>query len=230
IDALLKVDTPNGPCWHRYNNDGYGEHENGDDYDGAGIGRAWPLLTGERGHYEVAAGNIEDAKKLLQAMEKFANNGLLSEQIWDTDDIPGKGLYCGEHTGSAMPLTWAHAEYLKLCNSIVEKEIFDMPAYTRERYISQKTTCDFGIWRFEDQCNAVSAGKNLRIEVMAPGKVVWTDDDWEIKKTTETKDTGIGIHLADIKPGNKEVEKIQFTFYWKEADEWGGKKHATSIE
>src|SRR5699024_10366986 len=56
IDEILKVDTPNGPCWHRYNNDGYGEHENGDPYDGTGVGRAWPLLTGERGHYEIAAG------------------------------------------------------------------------------------------------------------------------------------------------------------------------------
>ena len=56
IDALLRVQTPHGPAWHRYNGDGYGEHENGDAFDGTGIGRAWPLLTGERGHYELAAG------------------------------------------------------------------------------------------------------------------------------------------------------------------------------
>ena len=79
IDAILKVDTPHGACWHRYNNDGYGEHENGDPYDGTGIGRAWPLLTGERGHYEIAAGNMDEAKKHLKAMDSFANYGLLSE-------------------------------------------------------------------------------------------------------------------------------------------------------
>ena len=67
IDAMLKVDTPNGPCWHRYNNDGYGEHKNGNAYDGTGIGRAWPLLTGERAHYEVAAGNIAEAKKIIES-------------------------------------------------------------------------------------------------------------------------------------------------------------------
>ncbi len=55
-DALLRVDTPNGPCWHRYNGDGYGEHPDGRPYDGTGIGRAWPLLTGERGHYELCCG------------------------------------------------------------------------------------------------------------------------------------------------------------------------------
>lgn len=57
IDALLKVDLPAGPCWHRYNDDGYGEHEDGRPFDGTGVGRAWPLLTGERAHYELAAGN-----------------------------------------------------------------------------------------------------------------------------------------------------------------------------
>ena len=60
IDALLKVETPSGPTWHRYNDDGYGEHENGTPFDGTGIGRGWPLLTGERAHYELAAGRIED--------------------------------------------------------------------------------------------------------------------------------------------------------------------------
>ncbi len=55
-DALLKVETPAGPCWHRYNEDGYGEHDDGSAYDGTGRGRAWPLLTGERGHYELCGG------------------------------------------------------------------------------------------------------------------------------------------------------------------------------
>ena len=29
IDALLAVELPQGPCWYRYNGDGYGEHEDG---------------------------------------------------------------------------------------------------------------------------------------------------------------------------------------------------------
>ena len=60
--ALLKVDTPVGPAWRRYNGDGYGEHEDGSPFDGTGIGRAWPLLTGERAHYELAAGRREEAE------------------------------------------------------------------------------------------------------------------------------------------------------------------------
>ena len=56
LDAVLKVDTPNGPCWRRYNHDGYGQREDGGPFVGYGKGRAWPLLTGERGYYELAAG------------------------------------------------------------------------------------------------------------------------------------------------------------------------------
>jgi glucoamylase len=135
IDAQLKVDTPQGPCWHRYNNDGYGEHEDGSPYNGTGIGRAWPLLTGERAHYEIAAGNFDKAESLLKTMEAFANNGLFPEQIWDTMDIPKEELFLGKQTGSALPLVWAHAEYIKLCWSLKHKTVFDMPLHTRERYI-----------------------------------------------------------------------------------------------
>ncbi len=230
IDATLKVDTPNGPCWHRYNNDGYGEHENGEPYDGTGIGRAWPLLTGERAHYEIAAGNIKGAKNLMKAMDAFANNGLLPEQIWDTDDIPEKALFCGKHTGSAMPLTWAHAEYLKLCASLSEKKIFDMPSYTQERYIKQKITSEFRVWRFDNPLKTLSEGKKLRIEVMSKAKVIWSDDDWETQHSITTKDSGIGIFVADIQKKNKKAEKIEFTFHWEEADNWENRNYSVETD
>ncbi len=116
IDAVLKVDTPVGPCWHRYNHDGYGQQEDGSPYTGWGKGRAWPLLTGERGHYELAVGG--DVKTYIKAMEGFASDTcLLPEQVWDEADKPESHLYLGKPTGSAMPLMWAHAEYIKLLRS-----------------------------------------------------------------------------------------------------------------
>jgi glucoamylase len=132
IDALLKVETPSGPTWHRYNDDGYGEHEDGAPFDGTGIGRGWPLLTGERAHYELAAGRIEEAKRLLTTLESFANEGgLLPEQVWDSPDIPERELHFGRPSGSAMPLVWAHAEYLKLRRSLRDGRLFDLPAPDR---------------------------------------------------------------------------------------------------
>src|SRR5207244_7759802 len=113
VDAFLKVDTAFGPCWRRYNHDGYGTHADGGPFEGWGQGRAWPLLTGERAHYEFAAGR--DVRKLIRTMEKFAFKGrMLPEQIWDAPDLKSAGMYLGQPAGSAMPLMWAHAEYVKL--------------------------------------------------------------------------------------------------------------------
>lgn len=134
IDETLKVETPFGPGWHRFTYDGYGERPDGSGYKEKGIGRLWPLLTGERAHYEIAAGNFEYAEKLLQTMEKFSENGLFSEQVWDVEDIPEKNLYLGRPTGSAMPLLWAHAEYIKLVLSLEAKKVIDMPDEVQKRY------------------------------------------------------------------------------------------------
>lgn len=230
IDEKLKVETPFGPCWHRYTNDGYGEDKDGNPYSnsGYGIGRAWPLLTGERGHYEIAAGNIEGAKHLLKAMDAFANNGLLSEQIWDTTDIPEKGLFLGKPTGSAMPLTWTHSEYIKLCFSIRDKKVFDMSPQTRDRYVNRKSTSPFTIWRFDWPCHKISSKKILRIEVLAIAMVHYSFDEWKTGNNIETKDTKLGIYTADIVISNQ-TEEIKFTFFWKEANKWENKNFAVKI-
>ncbi|RYY25940.1 MAG: glucan 1,4-alpha-glucosidase [Chitinophagaceae bacterium] len=138
IDALLKVELPNGISWRRYVGDIYGEDEKGNEYQeqgDKGIGRPWPLLTGERAHYEIAAGNFEYARILLGSMNNFADNGFLPEQVWDGEDIIEKKLLKGKPTGSAMPLTWAHSEYIKLCRSLADKQVFDMPISVYERYV-----------------------------------------------------------------------------------------------
>src|SRR5262249_14363492 len=91
IDSLLRVNLPQGPCWYRYNGDGYGEHQDGSPFNGTGIGRPWPLMAGERAHYELAAGRPKAAEELLRVMEGSTEGGrLLPEQVWDDDDIPAR--------------------------------------------------------------------------------------------------------------------------------------------
>jgi glucoamylase len=139
VDALLRVDTPSGPCWHRYNDDGYGEHADGSPYDGYGIGRAWPLLTGERGHYEIAAGRDEEARAMLRAMKNMSGRGgLIPEQIWDTAAVPAQNLFPGRPAGSAMPLVWAHAEFIKLTKSLRLGRPVDRPEPVWLRYAGNK--------------------------------------------------------------------------------------------
>ena len=221
IDELLKVETPFGPAWHRYNDDGYGEHDDGSPFDGTGTGRAWPLLSGERGHYELAAGRSDAAARLLKTMESFSNCGMIPEQIWDSADIGGRELFFGRPSGSAMPLVWAHAEYLKLRRSIREGKVFDMPPQTVKRYLVEKITSPFAIWRFNQKIRSMPTGKTLRIEAPSASMVRWTSDGWRTYEDVNTRDTGIGIHLAelpakDLQPGTV----LEFTFHWPDTDTW----------
>ncbi|MBU2711910.1 glycoside hydrolase family 15 protein [Zooshikella harenae] len=135
-EQSIKVETPNGPGFYRYNHDGYGEKQGGSDYTGEGKGRLWPLLTGERAHLEVAKKQSVD--QYIQAMEKFANEGnMLPEQVWDKAEGP---YQFGEGTGGATPLAWSHAEYIKLLKSKREHRIIDTPGIVAKRYQSCMTT------------------------------------------------------------------------------------------
>lgn len=199
IDTLLKVDTPFGPTWHRYNQDGYGEHDDGSPFDGIGIGRAWPLLTGERAHYELAAGRKRIAIELLQALEMFTSDGgLLPEQIWDSPDIPEKELFFGKPSGSAMPLVWAHAEFIKLLRSLRDEQVFDTPRQTYQRYVVDKISSPLAVWRPNAKCQIIPAGKILRVEVPWEALVEWTSNDWRTTQKTETLSSGLGMFYADL--------------------------------
>src|SRR6185437_14393071 len=195
IDATLKVDTPRGPAWHRYQGDGYGEHADGAPFDGTGIGRAWPLLTGERAHYELAAGRRRAAEQLAETLEAFAGeSGLLPEQIWDSADIPERELFLGSASGSAMPLVWAHAEYLKLCRSLRDGEVFDRPPQTVQRYLAKEpATSRHVIWRFNNKVRTISAQRTLRVETLAKAVVHWSVDRWRTVRDTPTHDTTLGV-------------------------------------
>jgi glucoamylase len=231
IDALLKVELPQGPAWRRYNGDGYGEHEDGEPFDGTGVGRPWPLLTGERAHYEIAAGRPAEAARLVATLSQFANEGgLLPEQVWDADDLPDKELLRGEPSGSAMPLAWAHAEYVKLCRSLADGHVFDMPPQTVRRYQVEKHGSPHTIWRFNHKCLKMPPGKTLRIELRAPAVVHWSSDGWRQARDLPTRDTGLGLHVADLPCGKLAGGiRIEFTFYWPQAERWEGRDFSVQI-
>ena len=231
VDELLKMETPSGSAWHRYNGDGYGEHEDGAPFDGTGIGRAWPLLTGERAHFELAAGRVEEAKRLLAAMESFANEGgLISEQVWDAGDLADRELFFGRPSGSAMPLVWAHAEYLKLRRSLQDGRLFDLPPQTVQRYLKDQTTSPRMVWRFNHKIRSMPAGKILRVETLVPAVVHWSGDGWRSVEDVPTVDTGLGIHSADLKTTGVSAEaEIDLTFYWPDAHRWEGENFVVRV-
>jgi glucoamylase len=208
--------------WRRYNGDGYGEHENGDAFDGTGIGRAWPLLTGERAHYELAAGRPDVARDLLATLEACANEGLLlPEQIWDGPDVPARELTFGRPTGSAMPLVWAHAEYLKLQRSLRDDRIYDLPRQTWQRYVIDRTASRHAYWRFNHRRRTIDHGRILRLEMLVPGVVHWTIDRWQTTHDATAADAGLGEYVVDIHTNSfSPGARIEFTFYWSDVDRW----------
>jgi glucoamylase len=226
IDHLLRVEFPAGPGWHRYPADKYGEHADGAPFtgDGQGIGRVWPLLTGERAHFELARGRRDEAERLLHTIESFNRSGMLPEQVWDADDLPERELFFGHPAGSAMPLAWAHAEYLKLARSLRDGAVFDMPPQTVERYLKRQQGSPHVIWRFNHKLLTMPAGRTLRIETRAPARIHWGVENWHRQQDTPTVDTGLGIHYADLPTADLPGDSvINFTFYWPEAGHWEGR-------
>ncbi len=229
IDAVLKTDFPAGPCWRRYTHDGYGQRDDGGPFIGWGRGRPWPLLTGERGHYELAAGR--DPRRYLAAMERFANSTqLLPEQIWDQPDIPRALLKYGYQTGSATPLMWAHAEYIKLLRSTSEGRVFDMIEEVSDRYMKPgRKPSRLRVWKSNRHVSSVFAGERLRIQASQQFTLHWSKDEWQHVNDTASNSTPIGFDYVDIDTAASDRAPIRFTFYWRETANWEGRDYPVQI-
>jgi glucoamylase len=228
IDGVLKVETPFGPCWRRYNHDGYGQKEDGSAYQGTGVGRAWPLLTGERGHYELAAGH--DPKIYIKALEAFADpTGLLAEQIWDQPDSPDGRMKFGRPTGAAMPLMWAHAEYIKLLRSVKEGQVFDLIPAVADRYLKRRDCRPLEIWKINRQPRSIAAGMTLRIQAADGFVLRWTNNEWREVHDSPSTPTEVEIEFVDIDVPKEQRAPLHFTFYWPGEDRWEGRDFQVAV-
>ena len=224
IDHVLRAELPEGPAWHRYNQDGYGEHTDGAPFDGTGIGRLWPLLTGERAHYALAAGDKAQAAALLDTREACGSDGfMLPEQVWDSADVPARELRLGRPSGSAMPLVWAHSEHVKLLRSLADGAVFDMPPQPVQRYQVRQQRARVQPWREQFQPAALPAGRALRVELPVPATVRWTSNAWRTVQDQPTADTGLGVHAAEL-PTEALAAGAQVVFTWfvHEGGAWSG--------
>ncbi len=227
IDDVLKRDLPQGPCWRRYNHDGYGEKADGSAYDGTGEGRSWPLLTGERGHYELAAGR--DPLPFIQAMEGFANEGgMLPEQVWDAEDSSDGKMKRGSPTGSAMPLCWTHAEYVSLVRSHKDGVCFDRIEPVYQRYAKARTGSKVDIWTLAHQPQLMPRGRTLRIITGRAGTIHFSLDAWATANDLELRDAGFGCWFGDLPSDRLDGgAHVVFTFRWQ--DGWEGRDFQVEV-
>jgi glucoamylase len=216
VDALLRVDTPAGPAWRRYNGDGYGEHDDGSAFDGTGVGRAWPLLTGERGHYELLAGR--DPSPFLRAMSAMTGpSGMLPEQVWDDAPVAGTRLSPGKPTGSAMPLAWTHAEFVKLALSRDLGTTFDCPRTVLDRYRGRARPPQRSVWSERAPVPDFLAGRDLRVNLSSDAELRWRTAPDAAWHTVATRPGLPGMHTA-VLPTRTLARGSRVELAWRRGD------------
>jgi glucoamylase len=231
IDRVLKHDLPQGPGWRRYNHDGYGQKDDGSAFDGTGVGRCWPILTGERGHYELAAGR--NPKPFITSIENFANQGgMITEQLWDGPDLsatgrtrsaePGRPMKRGCPTGAAMPLCWSHAEYVSLVRSWHDGVCFDRVEPAFQRYVVNSVQSRYEIWTLHHPLRRVSRGKILRIILAEEAKIIWSTDNWaSAEQLDTTHEDELNLWFADFPTTEWAHGSVfAFTLLWKRDQHW----------
>jgi glucoamylase len=231
IDAVLKVDTPAGPTWHRYNHDGYGQGHDGAPFTSYGVGRVWPLLTGERGHYELAA--ARSTEKYIRAMEALASKtGLLPEQSWDEADQPDIYMWLGKPTGSAMPLMWAHAEYIKLLRSTTDGKVYDSIPEVSKRYLSKRNKRKrLEVWKPNRHVRFMRTNEILRIHGEGAFTLHWSTDEWTTAEDTKSTANSLQIDYVDLNDVTVHAgTTIRFTFLWAKDNRWEGKDYCVSVK
>jgi glucoamylase len=213
------------PRWTRSDKEGvgtaYGQREDGGPFQGSGYGHAWLMLTGERGHYELAAGR--DVQPYIRAKERFASSTkLLPEQIWAFADLPNAHMIFGRPTGGVMPLSWANAEYIKLVRFAMDGQVIDLIPEVTNRYRNPRKAAPLEVWTFNRQVRSLLAGGTLRIQAVSPFRLHWTSDEWKQAHDTDSLSIETAHEYVDIRVSPKQRAPIRFTFFWTAAGHWEG--------
>ncbi len=208
VDATIRSDTDSGPGWHRYNGDGYGDDSSdGSPWapSGVGTGHVWPALSAERGEQMLQTGDSSGAASLLDGMDEFAGGvGLIPEQDWESANLAASpfgsapetasiGFVDGEPAGSASPLSWSAASFVRLFADIGAGRLVDRPQSTYRRYVQHtQGTTPLTVTTPADQ-SAVSASPVTVTGTTAPGNKVYvsatnTDANSATTSVTTTAD------------------------------------------
>ncbi len=228
VDQVLGVDTPSGRIYRRYNEDGYGEQADGGPFTGHGIGRAWPLLVGERGHLALQAG--EDPTPYLNTMLNCASaGGLLPEQVWDSAALPHKGLFPGRPSGSAMPLLWSHAEFLKLLIARAGGRPLELLAAVESHFLDHEACRPtMRHWRSDAPVTVVASGFSLAIEDSRPFTLHWGRDAWQDVQERDASAAPFGLWVVQFTAEElAKVGRLNFTRRYSEG--WEGIDHVVVV-
>jgi glucoamylase len=166
-------------------------------------------------------------------MEQLASRtGLLPEQVWDEPNHEEKHLFLGAPTGSAMPLMWAHAEYIKLLRSAHDRKVFDLIPEVADRYILDRSPCKpLEIWKLNRRPSKVERGFILRVQAPRPFRLHWSLDDWLTVGDAQSSPTALEIEFVDVNiPPTAQQSPLRFTFFWMDTNIWEGRDYDVAVE
>ena len=118
----------------------------------------------------------------------------MPEQVWDEPDLPDPALRLGKPAGSAVPLVWAHAEYLKLLRSAIDGKVFDRIDPVYERYCEpegrSKLRRDLEIYSQRRPIQSMTRATRCGSWMRRHFELVWTADGWKTTQTTLSRGLG----------------------------------------
>jgi glucoamylase len=234
-EAMLAVMTPSGRGFHRYDVDGYGEWLDGSGWPRRqfGIGRVWPLLTGERGHFDVLAGGSGTAE-LTAMLAMRGRGGLLPEQVWDADPLPWHGLEPGRPTASAMPLVWAHGELVKLAVTRATGAPVERLRLVTSRYQGAGVpTSGRWFWRDATPVTSLPAGRTLVVADTQGFTLHYGFDDWDPSTVAERPSAPLGLGLSGVTLPPADLQgrsSLQFVRRYDDGSWEGARRHDVALQ
>jgi len=145
--------------------------------------------------------------------------------VWDEASIPGTRLKLGQPAGSAVPLVWAHAEYLKLLRSAMDGKVFDRIDPVYERYCEpegrKQRRTNLEIYTRKRPIQRIAAGSTLRVLDEKSFDLKWTADNWQTSQVDMARSLGSAGFSAEI-PNAPAGGKLEWTLHWAEPDQWLG--------
>jgi glucoamylase len=157
---------------------------------------------------------------------------MLPEQVWDYADLPSEELYFGRSAGSAQPLVWAHAEYLKLLKSVTDNKVFDRISVVHERYDlnrDPKPRRHISIFKLNRPISVTLPGAILRIMDADLFTVLYTTNNWATQTSLDAHPVGHLGAYADIPIASDQTSSIIFTLHWSEENRWLGHNYEVTI-
>jgi glucoamylase len=202
VDSVLESQTSSGPGWHRYgikakgSTDGYGDcyvpdpttcSPTGEGWfpHAVGSGHLWPLLDGERAEQDLQSGASAAASGLAATFQRMTwGLGYVPEQVWEDPNTPASpfgadpttasiGFTNGKAAGSAAPLIWGQAQYLRLLLDLQSGKLSDQPSITGARYLSPAAPSDVPVTITGPSAGAMTMGATTTVTgTTTPGATV----------------------------------------------------------